>query len=126
MRKKRAAVFGVRARDDTRAGLNGNRLAALLPRGQGTIGGVPCCLIGRHGRKHTVMPTNVNYRANLFALKEAGCTHVIVSTACGKRPRAVAGASGRAFAPAGEHARPVFVGLARNPSRRDTVARQAH
>jgi len=49
----------------------------------GTIGGVPCCLIGRHGRKHTVMPTNVNYRANLFALKEAGCTHVIVSTACG-------------------------------------------
>ena len=29
------------------------------------------------------MPTLVNYRANLFALKEAGCTHVVVSTACG-------------------------------------------
>lgn len=29
------------------------------------------------------MPTNVNYRANLFAMKELGCTHVVVSTACG-------------------------------------------
>ncbi|KAG7167661.1 S-methyl-5'-thioadenosine phosphorylase-like [Homarus americanus] len=29
------------------------------------------------------MPTNVNYRANIWALKERGCTHVIVSTACG-------------------------------------------
>ena len=29
------------------------------------------------------MPTNVNYRANIWALKEEGCTHVIVTTACG-------------------------------------------
>ena len=29
------------------------------------------------------MPTNINYRANIWALKEEGCTHVIVSTACG-------------------------------------------
>ena len=50
---------------------------------KGKIDGVPCVLLARHGRKHTVMPTNVNYRANLFALKELGCTHVVVSTACG-------------------------------------------
>lgn len=37
----------------------------------------------RHGRKHTIMPTNVNYRANIYALKEMGCTHVIVTNACG-------------------------------------------
>mmetsp|Transcript_36596 Transcript_36596/g.95832 ORF Transcript_36596/g.95832 Transcript_36596/m.95832 type:complete len:290 (-) Transcript_36596:111-980(-) len=49
----------------------------------GTIGGVKCALLARHGRKHTIMPTNVNYRANLFAMKELGCTHVVVSTACG-------------------------------------------
>eukprot|EP00035_Acanthoeca_spectabilis_P000075 m.70703 g.70703 ORF g.70703 m.70703 type:complete len:291 (-) comp10029_c0_seq2:92-964(-) len=49
----------------------------------GTISGVPCVLLARHGRKHTIMPTNVNYRANLFAMKELGCTHVVVSTACG-------------------------------------------
>ena len=29
------------------------------------------------------MPTNVNYRANLWALHSVGCTHIIVSTACG-------------------------------------------
>lgn len=29
------------------------------------------------------MPTNVNYRANIFALKEAGCTHILATNACG-------------------------------------------
>ncbi|XP_045102954.1 S-methyl-5'-thioadenosine phosphorylase-like isoform X3 [Portunus trituberculatus] len=29
------------------------------------------------------MPTKVNYRANLWALKARGCTHILVSTACG-------------------------------------------
>uniref|UniRef100_A0A0A1XPZ1 S-methyl-5'-thioadenosine phosphorylase n=1 Tax=Zeugodacus cucurbitae TaxID=28588 RepID=A0A0A1XPZ1_ZEUCU len=50
---------------------------------EGTIGGVQCVLLARHGRKHNIMPTNVPYRANIWALKEAGCTHVLVSSACG-------------------------------------------
>lgn len=29
------------------------------------------------------MPSKVNYQANIWALKEEGCTHVIVTTACG-------------------------------------------
>ncbi len=29
------------------------------------------------------MPTNVNYRANIEALRLAGCTHIIATTACG-------------------------------------------
>lgn len=37
----------------------------------------------RHGRKHDIMPSNVNYRANIFALKEQGCTHILVTNACG-------------------------------------------
>jgi len=37
----------------------------------------------RHGRKHDKYPTNVNYRANMYALKQEGCTHVLVTTACG-------------------------------------------
>ncbi|OXA42921.1 S-methyl-5'-thioadenosine phosphorylase [Folsomia candida] len=49
----------------------------------GKIGGVECVILARHGRKHDVSPTNVNYRANIWALKEAGCTHIIASTACG-------------------------------------------
>ncbi|CAL4097758.1 unnamed protein product, partial [Meganyctiphanes norvegica] len=50
---------------------------------EGNIEGVPCVLLPRHGRKHSIMPGNVNFRANLWALKSLGCTHVIVSTACG-------------------------------------------
>ncbi|KAI5625234.1 S-methyl-5'-thioadenosine phosphorylase [Silurus asotus] len=29
------------------------------------------------------MPSNVNYRANIWALKEEKCTHILVTTACG-------------------------------------------
>lgn len=50
---------------------------------QGEIKGVKCALLARHGRKHSIMPTNVNYRANVWALKSIGCTHLIVSTATG-------------------------------------------
>ncbi len=49
----------------------------------GTISGVEVVLLSRHGRKHTIMPTNVPFRANIWALKEYGCTHVIASSACG-------------------------------------------
>lgn len=49
----------------------------------GKINGVEIVLIARHGREHTIPPTNVNYRANIYALKEAGCTHIIATTAVG-------------------------------------------
>lgn len=65
-------------------------IAASTPYGEpsstlreGSIGGVPVVLMARHGRSHTIPPTQVNYRANLWALKEAGCTHVLASTAVG-------------------------------------------
>lgn len=49
----------------------------------GKIKNVDCVLLARHGRHHTIMPSKVNYQANIWALKEEGCTHVIVTTACG-------------------------------------------
>jgi len=49
----------------------------------GKIRGVDVVLVARHGRKHTIPPTHVNYRANVYALKEAGCTHIIATTAVG-------------------------------------------
>ncbi|XP_022184740.2 S-methyl-5'-thioadenosine phosphorylase-like [Nilaparvata lugens] len=49
----------------------------------GKIENVDCVLLARHGRQHTISPTNVNYRANIWALKKAGCTHVIASSASG-------------------------------------------
>ncbi|XP_067630812.1 S-methyl-5'-thioadenosine phosphorylase [Eurosta solidaginis] len=50
---------------------------------EGEIGGVKCVLLARHGRTHNIMPSNVNYRANIWAMRQMGCTHLIVSTACG-------------------------------------------
>ncbi|CAB3383629.1 Hypothetical predicted protein [Cloeon dipterum] len=50
---------------------------------EGTIGGQECVLLARHGRRHTIMPSAVNFRANIWALKEAGCTHILASTATG-------------------------------------------
>ena len=40
-------------------------------------------LIARHGKHHQYSPTEVNYRANLYALKEVGVTHILATTACG-------------------------------------------
>ena len=53
------------------------------PLKEGTISGKEVVLIGRHGREHTIPPTQVNYRANISALKDAGCTHIIATTAVG-------------------------------------------
>ena len=49
----------------------------------GTIDGVAVAIVARHGREHTIPPTQVNYRANIAALKAAGCTHIIATTAVG-------------------------------------------
>ena len=49
----------------------------------GKISNFDVVLLSRHGKKHTINPSNVNYRANIWALKEQGCTHIIATTACG-------------------------------------------
>jgi len=49
----------------------------------GKIGNADVVILSRHGKKHTIMPSNVNFRANILALKEQGCTHIIATTACG-------------------------------------------
>jgi len=49
----------------------------------GTIAGRDVVLLARHGREHTIPPTFVNYRANIQALKDAGCTVILATTACG-------------------------------------------
>lgn len=49
----------------------------------GTIAGKNVALLARHGREHTETPTRVNYRANVWALKDAGCDCILATTACG-------------------------------------------
>lgn len=40
-------------------------------------------LLSRHGRDHSIPPSQVNNRANIFAIKELGCSHILATTACG-------------------------------------------
>jgi 5'-methylthioadenosine phosphorylase len=49
----------------------------------GMINGQNVVILARHGRKHQYSPTQVNNRANIQALKKAGVTHIIATTACG-------------------------------------------
>lgn len=53
------------------------------PLRSGTIGGRRVFLLARHGREHTIPPTQVNYRANIHALKSVGCTAILATTAVG-------------------------------------------
>jgi 5'-methylthioadenosine phosphorylase len=43
----------------------------------GAIRGVPVIFLARHGYGHTIPPHQVNYRANLWALKEQGADEVV-------------------------------------------------
>ena len=49
----------------------------------GKINDIDVVLIARHGKQHTFPPTQVNFRANIQALKDQGCTHILATTACG-------------------------------------------
>lgn len=47
------------------------------------IDGVKLRFLPRHGRGHALAPSDVNYRANIDALKRAGCTDVLSLSAVG-------------------------------------------
>lgn len=49
----------------------------------GKIEEVYVVIIARHGKEHTITPTNVNFRANIDALKKSGCAHILATTAVG-------------------------------------------
>lgn len=49
----------------------------------GKIEGIEVVILARHGKDHGIMPTKVNFLANVYALKEEGCTHILAATAVG-------------------------------------------
>ena len=50
---------------------------------RGTLYGVDCVFLPRHGRGHKLSPTHLNYRANIDVLKRAGVTDVLSLSAVG-------------------------------------------
>ena len=49
----------------------------------GDVGGRSVAFLPRHGRTHSLPPHAINYRANLWALKELGVARVLSPVACG-------------------------------------------
>ncbi len=54
------------------------------------VDGTTVALIARHGDGHTLSPSMVPYRANIYALKTLGVTHLIASGAVGSLREAIA------------------------------------
>ena len=50
---------------------------------EGVLAGVRCLFLPRHGRGHALSPTDLNYRANIDALKRLGATEVLSLSAVG-------------------------------------------
>jgi 5'-methylthioadenosine phosphorylase len=49
----------------------------------GTFKGRKIAFIPRHGKKHTIPPHMINYKANIWAFKELGVTRIIAPSAVG-------------------------------------------
>lgn len=56
----------------------------------GEYNGREIAFLARHGRKHTVPPHRINYRANIYALKKLGVQQIVATTAVGSLNAAMA------------------------------------
>src|SRR5512134_259160 len=86
----RVGIVGGSGLDDPRLMKNAKEKKVRTPYGGpsspltiGKIDGVDVVILARHGRDHSIYPTGVNYRANIYALRKEGCTHILATTAVG-------------------------------------------
>ena len=49
----------------------------------GELNKLPVAFLARHGPGHSISPTEVNYRANIYALKSIGVKRILAVSACG-------------------------------------------
>lgn len=50
---------------------------------QGELSGEPCLFLPRHGQQHSIPPHKINYRANIYALKQLKAERIIALAAVG-------------------------------------------
>lgn len=90
MAKIKIGIIGGSGMDDPRLMTNIKERKVKTPYGSpsspltiGKINGVDVAILARHGKGHSIYPTGVNFRANIYALKKEGCTHILATTAVG-------------------------------------------
>ncbi|MEM1280029.1 MAG: S-methyl-5'-thioadenosine phosphorylase, partial [Cyanobacteria bacterium P01_H01_bin.152] len=49
----------------------------------GTLAGTRVAFLARHGRNHTLMPSELPFRANIYAMKQLGVQYLISASAVG-------------------------------------------
>src|SRR5690606_40719059 len=52
----------------------------------GDLGGAPVVFMARHGYGHTIAPQDINYRANIAALAQAGVRAIVAVASVGGIP----------------------------------------
>jgi 5'-methylthioadenosine phosphorylase len=57
---------------------------------RGRLAGQEICFVARHGQAHQLLPSEVNYRANIWALKSLGVTEVVAVSAVGSLRQEIA------------------------------------
>ncbi len=90
MREIKIGIIGGSGMDDPELMKNKKEKKVKTPYGSpssdltsGKIAGTDVVVLARHGKKHSIYPTGVNFRANIHALKKEGCTHILATTAVG-------------------------------------------
>ena len=56
----------------------------------GTLAGVPVVFLARHGRQHHLLPSEIPYRANVWAMRSLGVRYMISCSAVGSLREAIA------------------------------------
>jgi 5'-methylthioadenosine phosphorylase len=49
----------------------------------GTLEGTPVAFLARHGRNHHLLPTELPFRANIYAMKKLGVEYILSASAVG-------------------------------------------
>lgn len=88
--KRKIGIIGGSGLDDPKLLQNPSELEMDTPYGKpsdrlvcGTLGTTEVAILARHSKTHSISPTKIPFRANIWALKEAGCTEIFATTACG-------------------------------------------
>jgi len=56
----------------------------------GNLSSVPVAFLARHGRHHSFLPSEINYRANVWGFRKLGCSWLLSASACGSMKEAYA------------------------------------
>jgi len=90
MIKNKIGIIGGSGLDDPKIINNPKEINIDTPYGptsdkliSGLIGKKEVIILARHAKGHSISPTNVPYRANIWALEEMGCNKILATTACG-------------------------------------------